>query len=219
MPQKPNSYLEAQVKTATPQKLQLILIEAAIRFVKKAQMHREQKDEAAACEAIGRAHKIVTEIIGGLRPEVDPELVGRVAPIYVFVARSLSQAFSPENPRKLDDAIRVLEEEQTTWKLVCEQIANESAGQNEAAVLDQRVDGTEPTIDDIDSIAIHATAGSADRPVGTPLSPSMATYAPVTYSPAGNSYGISASSHLSGPKKTPPEKTAEPISGGFSIDA
>ena len=218
MPQKTNSYLEAQVKTATPQKLQLILIEAAIRFVKKAQMHREQEDEAAACEAIGRAHKIVTEIIGGLRPEVDPELVGRVAPIYVFVARSLAQAFSPENHRKLDDAIRVLEEEQTTWKLVCEQIAAESAGQNDAAVLDQRANQNE-TANDIDSIAIHATAGNAAHPVGTPLSPSMATYAPVTYSPAGHNYGISAPSHLSGPKMMSTEKTTEPITGGFSIDA
>ncbi|MGD9127781.1 MAG: flagellar protein FliS [Planctomycetia bacterium] len=220
MSQNSNSYLEAQVHTATPQKLQLILIEAAIRFAKKAQVHREQGDEAATCEAIGRAHRIVTEIIAGLRPDVDQELVGKVAPIYVFVARSLSDASLPENNQLLADAIRILEEERTTWKMVCEQMTTENGGQhNDAAILDQRCEEKKIVNADIDSFAIHATAGDANPPAGNPMTAPMATYAPSPFFSAGVSRGVSGPSTLSGPKKTPSETVSEPDSGGFSIDA
>lgn len=155
----PNSYLETQVLTSPPQKLQLILIEAAIRFTKKAQFLREDGDEAGACEAIERAQKIVAEIIGGLNQEIDLELVGQIASIYIFISRTLSQAHLPENNLQLADAIRVLEEERTTWKLVCEKIATEGADQNQAAILHQQLQKKETS--KVDMINVNATAGHA----------------------------------------------------------
>ena len=49
-----DTYLETQVKTATPQKLQLMLVEGAIRFAHQAIHHWEQQDEPAACESLIR---------------------------------------------------------------------------------------------------------------------------------------------------------------------
>lgn len=155
-----SSYLETQVLTSPPQKLQLILIEAAIRFTKKAQFCREDGDEAGACEAIERAQKIVSEIIGGLNQEVDPELVGQIVSIYIFISRTLSQAHLPENNQQLGDAIRVLEEERTTWQLVCKKIVAEGADQNQAAALHQQLQ--EKELPKVDTIDVNATAGNAE---------------------------------------------------------
>ena len=169
MPQNSHSYLETQVLTSPPQKLQLILIEAAIRFAKKAEMLRTQGgDEAEACVAIGRAQKIVSEIISGLNQEVDPELVGQIASIYIFISQALVKANLPENSQQLADAIRILEEERITWRLVCEKLAAESADQNEAAMLHQQTREVEAT--ETDSVVMNATAGNANVTNTGPLS-------------------------------------------------
>ena len=219
LPSNSNSYLETQVLTSPPQKLQLILIEAAIRFAKKAEKLREQGEEAAACEAIGRAQKIVCEIIGGLNKDIDPVLVGQIASIYIFISQSLSEANLPENTLPLSDAIRILEEERTTWRLVCEKMSAEGAEQNEAAVLHQQ----HPQHDtlDVDSVAMNATAGSATVAEGNSLSMPPATYSPTPFFNSGGSStaGISGPSKLSGPTRLPSESTAEQPTGGFSIDA
>jgi flagellar protein FliS len=222
MPRNSRSYLETQVLTSPPQKLQLILIEAAIRFAKKAVVLREQGDENAACELIGRAQKIVSEIIGSLNQETDPELVGQIAAIYVFIARSLSQANLPENSNQLVDAIRILEEERTTWRMVCEKMALEGSGQNEAAVLHQQTQEPKTRYDDVDLVAMHATAGNATLPEENPLSMPSATYGPSHFFNSRGSHqsisGISGASKLAGPNKPPSESTVEPTAG-FSIDA
>lgn len=211
MPSNANSYLETQVLTSPPQKLQLILIEAAIRFAKKAEALRNQGEEVAACEAIGRSQKIVSEIIGGLNQEVDPKLVGQIASIYIFISQSLSQANLPENAQQLADAIRILEEERTTWQLVCKKISAEGAQQNEAAVLHQR--SPQDKIIDV-SVSVNATAGNASVPKGNFLSPTP------LFNPVGSSVaGISGPSKLTGPTKLPSETTVEQPTSGFSIDA
>ena len=220
MPQNSHSYLETQVLTSPPQKLQLILIEAAIRFAKKAEMLRTQGgDEAEACVAIGRAQKIVSEIISGLNQEVDPELVGQIASIYIFISQALVKANLPENSQQLADAIRILEEERITWRLVCEKLAAESADQNEAAMLHQQTREVEAT--ETDSVVMNATAGNANVTNTSPLSMSPATYSPTPFFNLGGSSitGVSGPSKLSGPTKQPTETTAETPTSGFSIDA
>ena len=220
MPQNSHSYLETQVLTSPPQKLQLILIEAAIRFAKKAEMLRTQGgDEAEACVAIGRAQKIVSEIISGLNQEVDPELVGQIASIYIFISQALVKANLPENSQQLADAIRILEEERITWRLVCEKLAAESADQNEAAMLHQQTREVEAT--ETDSVVMNATAGNANVTNTGPLSMSPATYSPTPFFNLGGSSitGVSGPSKLSGPTKQPNETTAETPTSGFSIDA
>lgn len=212
IPRNSHSYLETQVLTSPPQKLQLILIEAALRFAKKAELLREDgEEEVHASEAIGRAQKIVSEIIGGLNAEVDPELVGNIAAIYIFISRSLSQAYSPENKKALADAIRILEQERITWRMVCEKIAVESSDQNEAAVLHHQ--SHEKRTFDIDSLEMHSTAGSATMHDENLFSPS-----PSSAFPLGSNSSFSATGNLAGPKGLSKSHTEESPTG-FSIDA
>lgn len=114
-----DNYLATEVATAPPQKLQLMLIEGAIRFALQGQDHWRAGDEGAAAEAISRSQQIVSEIIAGLNPEHDAELVRQVASVYLFVFRALLAAQLEQSEERLQEALRVLEIERQTWRELC----------------------------------------------------------------------------------------------------
>jgi|GEM_PF-1720117 len=116
-----DEYLVTQVMTATPQKLQLMLIDAAIRSVRQAQENwKHQRDEEAG-EHLMKGQQIVTQLISGLEHEQQPELVRQVAGIYMFIFRALVFAQLRKDEDQLNDALQILESEQETWRMVCEQ--------------------------------------------------------------------------------------------------
>ncbi len=114
-----DSYLVTEVTTATPQKLQLMLVEAALRFAHQAREHWAASREAEAAEALSRSQQIVTQVISALNPEPHPELVRQVAAIYLFVFRALLAAQLEHDEIKLAEAVSVLEIERDTWRQVC----------------------------------------------------------------------------------------------------
>jgi flagellar protein FliS len=118
------SYLVAEVTTAPPQKLHLMLIEAAIRSGQQAREKWLAGEDAAASEALVRSQEIVGELLSGLNREADPELVRRVASVYLFVFRSLMEANHQRDENKLNEALRVLKIERDTWRQVCRQLGN-----------------------------------------------------------------------------------------------
>ncbi len=123
-----DDYLRAEVLTASPQKLQLMLIQAAIRNVRQGQDALRQGDREAASRTLLKAQDIVGQILAGLRSEHDPELVGKVAAIYVFLLRTLVEAMLESDVERLTDVLRILDEERLTWTQVCEQLGkSESA--------------------------------------------------------------------------------------------
>lgn len=128
-----DNYLETEVMTATPQKLQYMLIDAAIRNLQRGKHLRTEELYDEACEALIRAQEIVTQILTGLNRDVDAELARKVASIYMFVFRSLNEAQVGQDVAKIDECIRVLEVERETWRLLCEQIEQEQPAENEAA--------------------------------------------------------------------------------------
>lgn len=126
-----DNYLRTEVMTATPQKLQLMLIEAALRFGHQAQLAWDESRDDAATEALVRSQQIVTELLCGLNPDGDPELIRRAASVYLFIFRSLTTAQMQRDARRLADALRVLEEERDTWREVCDKLGTE---RNDSAV-------------------------------------------------------------------------------------
>lgn len=121
------SYLVTEVMTATPQKLQLMLIEAALRSAERARQKWQTQDDEQACEALIHAQQIISELLAGLDREVDSGLVKRVASIYLFVFRTLMEANGERSEEKLNDAIRVLQVERETWRQVCERLGGKRA--------------------------------------------------------------------------------------------
>jgi flagellar protein FliS len=117
-------YLTQQVMTAAPQKLQLLLIEAAIRHCLRARDDYRAGEYLAGGEPILRAQEIVTELLSSARQDPDSALGKQVAALYAFLFRSLIEAHLKHDMRKLDDVLRILNEERETWRLVCEQMGS-----------------------------------------------------------------------------------------------
>jgi flagellar protein FliS len=115
------NYLTTEVLTAPPQKLQLMLIEGAIRFGRETgDFWRERRDEQAL-ESLVRCRRIVTEIIGSVKPD-GGDLTRNVRAIYAYLFRLLTEANRERSETKLADALRILEIERDTWRAVCEKL-------------------------------------------------------------------------------------------------
>lgn len=115
-----NDYLETEVMTATPQRLQLMLVEAAIRHTQLCKQCWQNGQEEEATEAVIRAQQIVTEVVCSLRVDERDEVVRKMAGVYLFVFRTLARAQLERDQRLLDEAISVLEVERETWREVCD---------------------------------------------------------------------------------------------------
>src|SRR5262245_21839879 len=110
----PDSYLETQITTATPQRLRLMLIEGALRQARFAgEAWREQRAEDAL-EALIRCRDIVAELLSGIRLDQSP-LVQQTLGIYAFLFSALTEVQQSRDTHQLAGIIRVLEEERETW--------------------------------------------------------------------------------------------------------
>ncbi|MEK6674603.1 MAG: flagellar export chaperone FliS [Planctomycetota bacterium] len=117
-----NPYLREAVMTATPEQLQLMLYDGAIRFASQARDAIVTKNYETSCDRLVRAQNIVLEMQTGLRHDVNPELCGRVASVYAFLYRKLVDANLNRDVQAIDDAMRILRIERETWHLLIERV-------------------------------------------------------------------------------------------------
>ncbi|MFO0973737.1 MAG: flagellar export chaperone FliS [Phycisphaerae bacterium] len=122
-----DEYLRSAVLTATPEQLQMMLYDGAIRFATQGREALERHDYSTSCEQLLRAQKIVVELENGLRPEVNPSLCQQLAALYRFVYRRLVDANVHQDPDAADDALRILHHQRTTWEMLLQRLASEAA--------------------------------------------------------------------------------------------
>ena len=116
-------YLFTEVKTAAPQKLQLLLIEGALRLANRTRQFWQQGHNDRATESLVRAQEIVGQMLAGINHKVGGDLARRVSSLYEFILRCLANAVSRHDDKSLGDAIRILEIERETWRQLCEKLA------------------------------------------------------------------------------------------------
>ena len=110
-----DEYLESRVLTAPPEKLHLMVVEAALRFARQGQQALAHHDHASACDILGRSRACITELIASIRADENPELADRLRALFLFCHRRLLQADLEHNGRYVDDAIGILESHRETW--------------------------------------------------------------------------------------------------------
>ncbi|MEW4453128.1 flagellar export chaperone FliS [Bremerella sp. JC817] len=113
-----DGYLETEVLTATPQKLQLMMINGAIRFAYQAQQLHEQKEPEEAWDRLTRCREIIAQILCNMKPD-GSELLRSVAGIYLFLFQELSDLHAANDYSRLEGVLRVLNEERETWEELC----------------------------------------------------------------------------------------------------
>src|SRR4051812_11203999 len=82
--QQAQNYLRTRVMTATPEQLQMMLFDGAVKFLEQARMSLEKRDWEGTYNHISRTQKIITELLGSLRHDVNRDLCGKLAGLYTF---------------------------------------------------------------------------------------------------------------------------------------
>ncbi len=127
---KPNSnaYLKTRVLTASPEQLQLMLYDGAIRFCEQARVAIEAREIEKSYKLITRAEDIVIELTNGLRDDIDPDTCANMRKLYLFCYERLVDANLKKELSSIDDVIKVLRHLRETWVMLVEKLQQERCG-------------------------------------------------------------------------------------------
>ena len=126
-PQAAHQYLRTKVLTATPEQLQLMLYDGALRFGEQARIALTAKKYEDSYNLISRMQKILTELTCSLKHDVAPDLCGKLASLYNFAYRRLIDANVRHDMAALDEAINVLRFQRETWAMLLDKLGKQKA--------------------------------------------------------------------------------------------
>lgn len=147
-PENLNPYLRTKVMTASPAELRMLLIDGALKFARQGRDGLEAKDYEQAYNGTSQCQAIVVEMINALNDDADPDLCENLRSLYVFMYTRLVSGLTEKNVEIMDEVIRLLEYERSTWSMVMEQLG---AG----GVLEHAAPGPNPA----DLAAVKRPAG------------------------------------------------------------
>ena len=134
-PQAAQNYFRTRVLTATPEQLQMMLYDGAIRFAEQARAALGAGDYERSYQMISRVQKILTEMTCGLKYDVLPELCEKLAALYNYVYRRLVDANVGHDVAAIDEALTLLKYQRETWALLLDQL-----GKQKAAIAATKID-------------------------------------------------------------------------------
>lgn len=115
-------YLESSVRTASPARLRLMLLERAVEVAASLSARWNAGQDLGANELSLRLLDLLTELLAGVKGstlETEDRLCRQVADLYVFLTQHLLQAEKTSQADAIDEIRIVLETEVETWRLVC----------------------------------------------------------------------------------------------------
>ena len=113
-----NDYLRKQVMSACPNKLIEMLIEGAIKSIKKAEMAIEGKKIEAANNEIVHAQDIVDELKFSVNKDIEGDIPQQLISTYDVVEQELIQANIHKDKNHLEIALTMLNELLDAWKQI-----------------------------------------------------------------------------------------------------
>ncbi len=129
-----NPYLRDAVLTAPPEQLQMMLYDGAIRFATQGRDAIQAEEVEKSFDLLTRAQKIMLELINGLREEVDPPLVRRMASLYMFIYRKLVEANVNRDVAAVDEALKLLAHQRETWVLLLSKLRTDEGGRDKPSI-------------------------------------------------------------------------------------
>jgi len=157
-PKNTNQYLKTKVLTASPEELQLMLYDGAIRFGEQARVAIEKQEIESSYNLIVRVENIVLELTNSMKDEIAPETCANMRRLYVYCYEQLVEANVKKTIEPLNNALKVLRNLRETWILLMEKLIEERAGElNDSTALPPAVGENPPEIDDLLNHPIGAT--------------------------------------------------------------
>lgn len=114
-------YNQVQIKTANRGKLIVMLYQGAIRFMKKAILHLEQKDMEGKGNALIRAQDIILELTYALDQQLlekGDELAVNLQRLYLYSYRRLVHANMRMETEPIEEVIKLMENLLQAWEQV-----------------------------------------------------------------------------------------------------
>ncbi len=108
------AYRHGQVASAGPVRIIILLYEGALQSCRQAAERFE--DPRPRGESLGRAHRIVTELMASLDYDKGGEIATNLDGLYGFVLDAITHANVDEEERVLGPAIQVLETLVSGWR-------------------------------------------------------------------------------------------------------
>ncbi len=122
-----NAYLESQVLTASPERLHLMVVDAAIRFARQGEAALEAENIDVAFRALSSSRSCVSEIMTGINGDLNRDLAEQLRGLFVFVQQNLVRADLRRDPQLIRDALVILEHHRQTWLQLIERLQQEAA--------------------------------------------------------------------------------------------
>ena len=120
MPAMANPYLEAQVATASPERLHLMVVDGAIRFARQADEALQAGRFERAFLAFNRSRECVNDILAGIVSEPNPGLADQLKSLFAYVLQNLANGELLRDPQRVRNAIQILETHRQTWTQLIE---------------------------------------------------------------------------------------------------
>jgi len=124
-----DQYLKTRVMTASPEQLQLMLYDGAIRFCEQARVAVEAKEIENSYNLLSRAEKIVLELASSMRDDMAPDVCANMRGLYMFCYERLVQANLKKEIEPIDEALQVLNHMRQTWLMLIEKLKEEKSQQ------------------------------------------------------------------------------------------
>ena len=115
-----NPYEESKFLTASPQRLQYMLLDGAVRFAQETGEHWKRGDFEQGGETMDRCEAILTEILKNIRVE-QWEVAQSIGALYLFLRNLALEAHLAHDQERLAKLISILQLECETWRMLCEQ--------------------------------------------------------------------------------------------------
>ena len=123
-----NPYLRTKVMTATPEELRLMLYDGALKFCRLAAAAIGERRHEDSYHNLARAQKIVLELSTSLKHSLQPDLCGKLSALYTYVYRKLVDASMNRDAAPLSEAIKLLDFERQTWRMLMDKLAEQGGG-------------------------------------------------------------------------------------------
>lgn len=113
-----NDYLRNQVMSASPNKLIEMLIEGAVKSIRKAGLAIDNRNIELANNEIVHAQDIVDELKFSVNTEVEGDIPKQLVATYDLIGNELVQANVHKDRNHLDIAQKMLEEVLDAWRQI-----------------------------------------------------------------------------------------------------
>ncbi len=128
-----NPYYEQKILNSEPIELVRLVYQRAISCVRESREHLQHKRIRERSSAITRAYAAIAELIVSLRPEVAPEMCGRLGGLYDYMQRRLLEANIQQKDEPLAEVLGLLTTLAEAWAGAAAELAPKSAVSHEAA--------------------------------------------------------------------------------------